>query len=92
MMEWIRHQTRILDGADVTDIPSLHRQLKEKLSLPDYYGGNLDALYDCLTEMSGTIRIYHLSGLRRSLGAYADKLLRVFRDSESEYLHFEFFD
>ena len=27
-----------------------HTYLKEKLRLPDYYGGNLDALYDCLTD------------------------------------------
>ena len=26
-----------------------HKILKEKLELPDYYGENLDALWDCLT-------------------------------------------
>ena len=25
--------------------------LKEKLNLPEYFGYNLDALYDCLTEI-----------------------------------------
>ena len=25
--------------------------LKEKFSFPDYYGKNLDALYDCLTDI-----------------------------------------
>ena len=29
-----------------------HDYLKNALDLPDYYGGNLDALYDCLTEFS----------------------------------------
>ena len=28
-----------------------HEALKEALSFPDYYGHNLDALHDCLTEM-----------------------------------------
>ncbi len=28
----------------------LHKLLREKLPLPDYYGGNLDALHDVLTE------------------------------------------
>ena len=27
-----------------------HNYLKEVLNFPDYYGKNLDALYDCLTE------------------------------------------
>ena len=28
-----------------------HTYLKEILRLPDYYGRNLDALYDCLCEI-----------------------------------------
>lgn len=28
-----------------------HDYLKEELDFPDYYGRNLDALYDCLTEI-----------------------------------------
>lgn len=28
-----------------------HDYLKEALNFPDYYGNNLDALYDCLCEI-----------------------------------------
>ena len=28
-----------------------HRALKEALGFPDYYGNNLDALHDCLTDL-----------------------------------------
>ncbi len=28
-----------------------HDYLKEALDFPDYYGSNLDALYDCLTDI-----------------------------------------
>ena len=28
-----------------------HDYIKEVLNFPDYYGKNLDALYDCLTEI-----------------------------------------
>ncbi len=33
------------------DNHALHRALAETLSLPDWYGCNLDALMDCLTDL-----------------------------------------
>ena len=30
----------------------LHIYLKKKMKFPDYYGENLDALFDCLTDIS----------------------------------------
>ena len=32
----------------------MHRQLKTKLSFPDYYGENWDALNDCLSDLEIT--------------------------------------
>ena len=40
----------ILDGRRMDDRAGLHAELKQKLSLPEYYGENLDALNDCLGE------------------------------------------
>ncbi|MCR5621733.1 MAG: barstar family protein [Treponema sp.] len=39
-----------IDLSDVHDKEALHNKLAQNLPLPDYYGRNLDALYDCLTE------------------------------------------
>ena len=39
-----------LDGSLMIDRDALHDYLKLRLDLPDYYGKNLDALYDILTE------------------------------------------
>lgn len=41
----------IIDAEDMRDKDSLHFVLKEALNLPDYYGRNLDALWDCLMEI-----------------------------------------
>lgn len=38
-----------LDGKEIKK--DEHEYLIEELDLPDYYGRNLDALYDCLTEI-----------------------------------------
>ena len=34
-----------------------HDYLKEALNFPEYYGKNLDALYDCLTEIGVETKI-----------------------------------
>lgn len=39
-----------IDGAKMTDRSAAHAHLAEQLGFPEYYGNNLDALYDLLTE------------------------------------------
>lgn len=56
-----------------------HDYLRETLGLPDHYGENLDALYDCLTEIGETCRIRIAESGRAS-----DKLLAVFQDAAAE--------
>ena len=41
-----------ITSAHCSSQESLHRFLKRELSLPDYYGMNLSALADCLSEES----------------------------------------
>ena len=42
----------VLDASRMTSKEEAHAYLKEVLSLPEYYGNNLDALHDCLEEMT----------------------------------------
>lgn len=41
----------IIDGNKFQDKLDLHRYLAKKLGFPDYYGENLDALYDVLGDI-----------------------------------------
>jgi len=43
-----------IDLAGVADAPAFHARLRAVLPLPDYYGDNLDAFYDVLTELGAT--------------------------------------
>lgn len=73
-----------LDFQGVTTRTALHDLLKQALSLPEYYGGNLDALYDCLSEFGPlTIRFANTDSLI-PLGDYGESLLSTFRDAAVE--------
>lgn len=72
----------IINGCLMKDRASAHDYLAEALDFPGYYGRNLDALADCLSEMTPDdyILIQHAAALRRRLGGYGDSLLTVFQD------------
>ena len=40
----------ILDGEKINSINEFHLFFKKELEFPDYYGMNLNAFWDCLTE------------------------------------------
>jgi ribonuclease inhibitor len=76
----------ILDGALVTDRATLHDLLAEKFDFPDYYGRNLDALYDLLTE-DGHPRKILLRGsaeVEAQLGGYGIAFLETLRQAAEE--------
>ena len=81
----------VLDGRSVTDCEDLHHQMENVLNFPEWYGGNLDALYDCLTELMEEvdIRILHMDALKSTLGNYADKLLQVLEDAAQVNLNIQ---
>ncbi len=66
----------ILFGEDLKENP--HKYIKEALDFPDYYGENLDALFDCLTELSNKIIIIKDSSLPD------DDLIATFKDASIE--------
>ena len=78
----------VLDGERMEDRTGLHAELKQKLSLPDYYGNNLDALNDCLSERRERelIVIEHAGTFLENCGNHALGMLRVFSDNDIQVL------
>lgn len=78
----------IIDGKNLKDKKSLHLILKEKLNLPEYYGENLDALWDCLTgdiAMPLSIVWENFNESKNYLGEYADKAAEVLLKAEKHF-------
>lgn len=77
-------ETIVIDGSRAVSREALHDQLAVCLGLPGYYGRNLDALYDVLTERSEPTRLVllHREALSRHLGDYAQALLETLEDAD----------
>ncbi len=76
----------ILNGANLTTKEQMHAYLAKMLHLPAYYGNNLDALYDCLTE---TVEETELILLNWDTFDHTKRAARVMCDGaeENENLH-----
>ena len=77
----------ILDFGEVKTLLELHQNLKEVFSLPDYYGNNMDALWDCLSccyNETTTIELRNLDVLRKRLEQTVQTMLEVFQDLHDE--------
>ena len=73
----------ILDGKAMTDRPAAHSHLAERLDLPTYYGRNLDALYDMLTDIGADTEIILMdpAAVAEQLGKYGEALLSTMQEA-----------
>lgn len=75
---------------DLTTVHSslgLHEHLKEVFSLPDYYGKNMDALWDmlhCAFDESTTIEVCGIESIRKDLKGIVGRLQLVLADLNEE--------
>ncbi len=70
----------ILDGNKMTTIEQAHSYIKEQLDLPEYYGKNLDALWDVLSVETTykSIMLINHDSLVNNIGDYANRFINVF--------------
>lgn len=68
----------VLDASQMEVRRAAHEYLQEQLSFPEYYGKNLDALYDCLTDLADVEIAFENIPEEET---YFKKILRVFRDA-----------
>ena len=75
-----------VDLAGVRSPAQLHCRVRRGLPCPAWYGDNLDALRDVLTERGAgcTVSFVHTEALARALPAYEAALRRMCRQAEAD--------
>lgn len=82
----------VLNFSEAETEQDIHRILKETLDFPEYYGNNLDALYDCLTDLHEDTAVGFCQRRDDSEAArYLRKAQQVFLDAEEENPHLAVF-
>ena len=73
----------VLDCEEMYERGAAHEYIAHVLEFPKYYGKNLDALFDCLTEMGECSIMFENLGALEQLGEYSGVLLAVFEEAEA---------
>ena len=69
----------ILNGAALTEWEAAHDELMRALPLPEYYGRNLDALWDAVSCMDGEILMENAAA-----GGYTEQILSLLQEAAEE--------
>lgn len=79
-------ETVRLNGNSMGTKELAHLYLKWKLRLPEYYGENLDALWDVLSVHSEPLEIilYNKEKLIECLGEYGQSIIELLNDISQE--------
>lgn len=76
----------ILNGDKMKTKDMAHEYIEDRLRLPEYYGKNLDGLWDILSTYSDEIEIelIYKDSLINYLGEYGEEIIQIFEDGQSE--------
>ena len=73
-------QTLFISGSDYSSARELHLALKRLLHLPEYYGCNADALFDCLSARNEAVHLCIMSWGNEDVAAALRKCSAVVED------------
>ena len=76
-----------VDFKAVRNYWDIHEILNESLQFAENYGGDLDSLYDCLTDMLCDISIIEIYGIEKlkKYNGYDQKLIEVFSEAKHDW-------
>ena len=71
----------VIDCEKLLQKEQAHLHLAEVFDFPDYYGKNLDALFDCLTELGECTIDFVGENILHEADSYGIKMLRVLEEA-----------
>ena len=77
--------TITIDGLSIKMKEDFYANIKTELNVPEYFGNNLDALYDFLTEQPDILQMkfLHYNMMQSQLGrSFCQQLLKVLQDAD----------
>lgn len=77
----------ILDFNGIKSLWTLHEYFKEVFNLPDYYGHNMDALWDCLDcsfEFPTTIVLKNIEKIPSEMNEATEIMLKFVEDLQRD--------
>ena len=80
---------RVLNFTQCKYLSEVHRTIQQELELPEWYGRNLDALWDSLTGImylpAEITIIYSFNYSDKALADEIDKMIDIFKEAAEEY-------
>jgi len=75
-----------IDCRQISTREAFHDAMASRLRLPDFYGENLDALYDCLSTIGQktTLNLIGVQALINNLGSYGRAAINAMERAERE--------
>ena len=76
-----------IDLRDFESIEEMHDRIAAAMAFPSYYGRNLDALYDCLTDIAEDTCVAVYGPADEERADFARRVQLTFEDAEEENDH-----
>ena len=71
-----------IDLAGIATVEEFHKRIRQGMPVPEYYGDNLDALYDLLSETSGRILFKGAEAVDEDMTEYVDRMRGMCVDAQ----------
>jgi len=89
-IDYLYSKNRVLDFSGCKYLWEVHELIKKELELPEFYGCNLDALWDAITGLMyvpANIKIIFKpeTVAAQKLADEIEKIIEVFKEAKEEY-------